>query len=341
MRLRKSDLLGKIAAAVSLTDSTLAYWGDPDEHPFRIVLTLGGQSQRFLVYIWNITHGGGAARAADEYRIQITGVETIDTLPGATTLLLGYFEPANVFAGWDASRHIGAVAFSPSLQVREDALLAANNNGISIYPKSNDEVVVCCAPAFLTEYTLTSSIMHGYTTTDMQDAVRAIVTAAPQVEVPVPEVPEERKRLLRTQAQLHRAHDFRRRVLAAYQNTCAVSGTQMRLLDAAHILPVSIDGSHDGTSNGVCLDALYHRALDQGLLAIMPDFRIGLDMSKVDALAALNLAGGYDRFLGGLRVVLDLPASIVDRPSPALLRQALAARNIDMSRVQPVSALRP
>lgn len=341
MRLQKNELLAKIASAVSLTDATLAYWGDPNEHPFRIVLTLDGQSRRFLVYIWNITHGGGAARAADEYRIQITGVQSIDALPSATTLLLGYYEPANVFAGWDASRHLGPVAYSPSLQVREDALLAANSNGIAVYPKSNDEVVVCCAPPFLTEYAFTSSMMHGYTTADMQEAVQAIVTAAPQAEVPVPEVPEERKRLLRTQAHLHRAHDFRRRVLAAYQNTCAVSGTQLRLLDAAHILPVSVDGSHDGTSNGLCLDALYHRAFDQGLLAVMPDFKIGLDMSKVDALAALNLAGGYDRFLGGLRVVLDLPASNPDRPSPELLKQALAARNVNVDRVQLVSTLRP
>ena len=33
--------------------------------------------------------------------------------------------------------------------------------------------------------------------------------------------------------------------------------------------------SHDGKSDGLCLDALYNRAFDQGLLAVMPDFRIG------------------------------------------------------------------
>ncbi len=341
MRLEKAELLRRIASAALTAGSSLAYWGDPTVHPFRIALNLDGQSRRLLVYIWNITHGGGTARAADEYRIQITGVPSIDALPGATTLILGYYAPANVFAGWDASEHLGVVASSPSLQVRQSALLDANTQGIAVFPKSNEEVVVCCTPHFLTEYLLTSTMMHGYTAGDVQQAMQDIVTATPHEGISLSDLPEERKRHLRTQALLHRAHDFRRRVLAAYQNTCAVSGTQMRLVEAAHILPVSVEGSHDGTSNGLCLEGTYHRAFDQGLLAIMPDFGIGLDMSKVDALAEMNLAGGYDRFLSGLRVVLDLPASGPDRPSAELLQRALEARNINVGRIKFITELRP
>jgi putative restriction endonuclease len=293
MRLEKSELLRLVASAASLTGVSLAFWGDPSVHPFRIVLSMDGRSQRFLLYIWNITHGGGAARATDEYRIQVTGVQSIDVLPGATTLILGYYEAANVFAGWDGSQHDGPVASSPSLQVRESALLDANINGISVYPKNNDGVVVCASPPFLTEYAFTSPAMHGYTTSDMQAAVSSIIAADPEVDVPPHQVPEERGRVLRTQAELHRAHDFRYRVLAAYRNTCAVSRTQLRLVDAAHILPVSVDGSHDGTPNGLCLEAAYHRAFDQGLLVVLPDYTIALDTSKVKTVSDLNLAGGY------------------------------------------------
>lgn len=340
MRLGKNDLLGLFANAASQTGASVAFWGDPDKHPFHIVLTSERESRRFLVYIWNITHGGGAARAADEFRIQITGVQSIEFSPGATTLVLGYYERAKVFAGWDSSQHLGTVSSSPSLQVRESALIDANNNGISVYPKSNDEVVVCFTAPFLAEYAFTSTIMHGYTSTEMQTSVAEIVKAEPQSDFLDPQVPEERKRQLRSQALLHRAYDFRRRIMAAYQNTCSVSGTQMKLLDAAHILPVNVDGSHDGTSNGICLDALYHRAFDQGLLVIMSDYKLGLDMSKIDILAALNLTGGYPRFLDGLRIVLDLPASNQDRPNPDLLKLALSARSVDMRKVKLVSELR-
>lgn len=338
MRLEKSDLLRHALDALAQAGLSIAFWGDPNEHPYRLVLTSGSDSCRILLYIWNITHGG-KNRSADEYRIQVTGVESIDLLPGTTTLILGYYEGTNVFAGWDATRHAGKVSFSPSLQVREDHLLAANLNGVSLYPKSN-EVVVVCSPPFLAEYVFSAAQMHGYITTDIQKAVQEFVVAEPEEDLPEPEIPEERKKVIRTQAQLHRAYDFRRRVLAAYQNTCAVSAMQMRLVDAAHILPVNTPGSHDGTSNGLCLDALYHRAFDQGLLVILPEYTIGLDMSRLDRLAEVRLSGGFERFLGGLRDAIDLPASRRDRPNPEMLKQALAARSVDVAKVRLVSDLR-
>jgi len=41
------------------------------------------------IYIWNLTHGGGAQRPLDEYRIQITGVTSLKFESGVQTLLLG------------------------------------------------------------------------------------------------------------------------------------------------------------------------------------------------------------------------------------------------------------
>jgi putative restriction endonuclease len=340
MPLAKTDLVRLVTNAASLAGVSVAFWGDPEQHPIRIVLNKENLGRRFLLYIWNITHGGGAARAAGEYRIQVTGVNSIEAFEGITTLILGYYEAANVFAGWDASKHLGPVASSPSLQVRDTALLKANTDGISVYPKSNDEVVVCCSPQFLTEYAFSSTVMHGYVTEEMQETATAIFEGTPEADLPIKDLPEERKRVLTTQARLHRSYDFRNRVIAAYQSTCAVSGTQLRLVDAAHILPVSVDGSHDGTSNGICLDLSYHRAFDQGLLAILPDYRIALDMSRVDELRSANLLSGYDRLVSGLRDVLNLPASKNDRPSLDMLQLAIVARGVQVSSIKPVSELR-
>ena len=40
----------------------------------------------------------------------------------------------------------------------------------------------------------------------------------------------------------------------------SASRIQLGLLDAAHILPVGADGSHDGVTNGLALAPTYHRA---------------------------------------------------------------------------------
>ena len=77
---------------------------------------------RVRIYIWNLTHGGGAARAADEYRIQITGVDRFEQREGEKTLILGWWEPVGVFAGFDFYKHNGQLGASPSIQIREENL---------------------------------------------------------------------------------------------------------------------------------------------------------------------------------------------------------------------------
>lgn len=68
-------------------------------HPFELVAINDAERLSLVVYIWNITHGGGAARPADEYRIQLTGVvPPLVSRQDATTLLLGWAEEWSVFA---------------------------------------------------------------------------------------------------------------------------------------------------------------------------------------------------------------------------------------------------
>ena len=68
---------------------------------------------------------------------------------------------------------------------------------------------------------------------------------------------------------------FRRQVMSAYEFKCAVTGLTVgsipegratRLLDAAHIRPVSANGS-DAIGNGLSLTPTVHRLFDEGLLS--------------------------------------------------------------------------
>ena len=64
---------------------------------------------------------------------------------------------------------------------------------------------------------------------------------------------------------------FRREVLKAYNNTCAVCGiNEPKILRAAHIVSVA-NGGLDDIKNGICLCTNHEVAFDNGLLKIRPN----------------------------------------------------------------------
>ena len=87
--------------------------------------------------------------------------------------------------------------------------------------------------------------------------------------------PERRYALRTVQQRLHQSI-FRERVLKAYGGRCALSGLpEVRLIDAAHIVPDHVDdlGQPD-VRNGICMSKIHHAAYDSGLIGIDPDLRI-------------------------------------------------------------------
>jgi len=69
---------------------------------------------------------------------------------------------------------------------------------------------------------------------------------------------------------------FRQAVLSSYQGQCCMTGlSDQRLLIASHIVPWSKDKANRlNPSNGLCLSALHDKAFDQGLITVLPDWRI-------------------------------------------------------------------
>src|SRR5690606_5294602 len=119
------------------------------DHPF--ILRLFNEVERYLirVYIWNLTHGGGAARPADEYRIQVTGIDTNFAFRLARAdkvLILGWWDEAEVFAGFDFNRHTGPLGHSPSTLFRGEALRLSSICGIATHDKGSGAVVVAVKP---------------------------------------------------------------------------------------------------------------------------------------------------------------------------------------------------
>ncbi len=142
-----------------------------------------------------------------------------------------------------------------------------------------------------------------------------MTSPAPGLEDPV--APFERPVIERLISRPFRDVAFRRKVRAAYDYRCAMSGLRLRNgggrpeVQAAHIRPVDRQGS-DWVRNGLALSGTLHWMFDRGLVAVADDHTILVSRNKVPDSVT-------DRLLSpGRRLIL--PADPQDWPHPANLR---------------------
>ena len=322
-RLGKTQLLAVIAEAIERSgwDVLIA----SNQHPFRIRIH-GPEDRGFdvLVYIWNCTHGGGSARSADEYRIQLTGVvPSID--PSVTTLLLGWHEGYEVFVAFDIGKHSGQASASPSIQIKEETLAQAHKNAFARYQRHNSEIAIAFRPEFFVEYALSADSLHKGV-----EAAKdlSILNRLPEVtDTQIDAIANvARQRIVARIMRRFRAHDFRARVLGAYGHRCAFCGVQLNLVDAAHIIPVADDSSTDETTNGIALCKLHHSAFDRNLLSFDQDYKIEVSLDQTESLRAENRLGGVSGFRKSLRPAIILPNDRRDYPDRKYVIRARAVR---------------
>lgn len=293
------------------------------EHPARYQVFKGDRSFRVKIYIWNLTHGGGAARPTDEYRIQITGLpepkgsQEFTAEPGGKTLILGWWAQIGVFAGFDYNFHKGPLGSSPSIQIREGALQAAHVEGFSPHNRGNGELAIAFRPDFIATYIENLEALHGAGGSPAEVEVLEEIGKDPDAvsdsEIEE-EIPQERQYAVIQTKRALRDSNFRARVLTAYGHRCAMCGLQLKLLDAAHILPVDHPDSTDQTCNGVGLCTLHHRAYDRGFVTFDIAFKIYLDEDQANEFKKTGHDGGIDDFRKLLRPLLILPPDKTERP---------------------------
>ena len=86
---------------------------------------------------------------------------------------------------------------------------------------------------------------------------------------------------------------FRDTVLSSYENKCCITGiNNSKLLHACHIIGWSEDETNrTNPQNGLCMNVLFHKAYDENLIGISPDYEIfvseeffGTKLIEVDSL---------------------------------------------------------
>lgn len=109
---------------------------------------------------------------------------------------------------------------------------------------------------------------------------------------------------------------FRTTVLASYSSRCCITGIAIPvLLSASHIAPWGRDPNNRmNPRNGLCLNLLHHKAFDEGLITITPDFRVRVSAS----VRKSTPADANNTFFGRYH---DQPVQLPRRflPDPTLL----------------------
>lgn len=326
--LSPAQIVAAIEDAFTEAGASAALVSEKRIHPRRFYVVAGEMSFPVWIYIWTLTHGGGSARPVDEYRIQLTSVTPpLPENPDGPTLMLGYDPGTKCFAGFDLRKHRDFSLRSPSIQININALRNAVRDGFTFVRKGNDEIAIGFRPDNILAYSLNAETLHE---SGADARVSDILSKVTRFEVVTDEevavIPEERRRVIAKVSRLARDSDFRRKVTVAYDRKCAVTGLQLRLVEAAHILPVGADGSTDEITNGICLSPTYHRAYDRGIIYLTDDRRMLISAAKKRDLVRLGLGGGLPEFEAYLNREIFLPPDRRQWPSVDFIRQANAFR---------------
>lgn len=126
----------------------------------------------------------------------------------------------------------------------------------------------------------------------------------------------DRPRTTMLMSRILRDRAFRRNVLRAYDERCALTGLKLingggrAEAEAAHIRPVEASGP-DAVQNGLALSSTIHWMFDRGLISLTDDLRIlvSRQINDAESVTLLLNRDGLAR----------MPQRAMDRPHPHFL----------------------
>lgn len=245
--------------------------------------------------------------------------------PNGPTVLLGYEPGLEMFAGFDLTRHRTFTEGSPSVQIDIDALRSALQNGLAF----DGEIAVGIRHDMFLAYCENSASLHQTGATPVGAALLNQASSGAKLAVrDLRRLTQERQRVVREVSRLSRSANFRQQVLLAYDHRCAITRMQLRLVEAAHILPVAAGPtSIDDVTNGIALSPTYHVAFDRGLIFLDEQYAFRLNDDLAQRLRSQSVSAGLAEFARTLGRV-HLPPDRRQWPDRRLIRQANRFRNI-------------
>lgn len=264
------------------------------------------------LYLWTITHVESADRPADEFKIQliIPGQSreergALDVSGSAPTFLMGYSPDFGVFVGWESRLHTN-FSFSAAVQVKEELLEEARNTGWAVSSprrvRDGEEVRVAFAAGNMLHFLRLAQLADRRGLFGIQREA-LFLARTPNVrglnrfrETDVKSSVAQLRGRLATY-RLERDRRFGPMVKEQYNYACAVCGTQLEIVEGAHIIPANQEHSEDQVWNGVALCPNHHTLYDARTFVITSRLRVRLDFAALDFLKESGRDNGTDSLL--------------------------------------------
>ena len=265
--------------------------------------------ETFRIYVWTLTQDRSKqGRPLGVFKIQLIlpgqgagerGSLDLDSMP---TALLGYSADFGVFVGWEARLYTD-FGYSANVQVRDDLLVEARDSGWAVAPprtaQGQDEVRVAFRPAHLQRF-LTASAEADRIGQEGTAREAYFLSRVPKVAIDdAPSEPnalvayiESARRMISVKRAV-RSSSFAQHVKLEFDYACAVCLTQINIVEAAHIVPVS-EGGPDEVWNGIALCPNHHRLFDSRLLLIDPELVVRVDQTIVEFLTESGKGSGIE-----------------------------------------------
>jgi len=319
-----STIINSILEAITQSGGVAVYALNTEEtHPAKFIVKYSEQNFTIWVYIWTLTHGGRPS-LPDEYRIQMTGVNSpLPMNPNGYTVLMGYHHDLNMFAGFDINKHRKFTVGSPSVQIDITTIHEALQNGLAFSTKENNEIVIGIRADQFLHYVIDAEKLHKEGKNNkLTPLLNKAVSLGKISNIETKGLSKERKLIIANISRYSRDASFRQQVLTAYGYRCAVTRAQLRLVNAAHILPVPVQESIDHVTNGICLSPTVHLAYDNCLIYLDEHLFMQVNEEKASELVSVKLDAGLVEFRKNLNAKIHLPPDKKQWPDPEFIKKA-------------------
>lgn len=118
---------------------------------------------------------------------------------------------------------------------------------------------------------------------------------------------------------------FRKTVLEAYNYTCCICGKKLGIVEAAHIIPHSLDSSNNHVTNGLALCVEHHVLYDKAILMPGPDYKLVFNIARANELRRAGLGAGLNKIKKLDGKSIKVPKN--NRPSKKSLREGIKIRD--------------
>lgn len=269
---------------------------------------------RIGIYLWTTTPDKSAqGRPAGEYKSQIilpgtpkgsTQHFNIEDFDGC--FLLGYSPLHGLFTSWQIEGHQDA-GYSKNIQVTEELLDEASETGWAVAsPRRNNRIgeEVRCAVHPLHLERLLEAYQYAKKHDLKGENLQAYLEAqAPELEPRRPYLNQENlteiknERRIVEQRRWERCRHFAQKILPLYGHSCAVCEVQLKIIEAAHLIPVHDERSEDEDWNGIALCRNHHKLFDSRVWYLDDALTVRVDEAIIGVLSEHSLDKGIDQYL--------------------------------------------